>query len=238
MKDILKIMRFDFLTVKPVAMTEILIISAFCFILSLIFSPMICSYIMFMSIVCVIPLQNIADKNDFNKLYGILPVKRKNITRARFLYIFLIHFITEIIEIAVALVSMRLKLYRILPNQESEKIQMIKNSFSDYVTAFSAIVGIFAVLCLVFLYTEMMGQIYGRENEFKIIMITLGIIVFIIMGFLFLSDKGIIPMLKIPDIPSSTSGKIILAAVINIVVFGLSVLFGEITASKLSKREL
>lgn len=238
MKDILKIMRFDFLTAKPIVLTEVIIISTFCFILSLFFSPMICSYIVFMAIVCVIPLQNIADKNDFNKLYGILPVKRKNITRARFLYIFLIHFITEIVGILMASISMALKLYHILPNQESEKIQMIKNSFSDYVTTFSSIVGIFTILCLIFLYVEMMGQIYGRENEFKIITITLGVIVFIIMGFLFLSNKGIIPMLKVPSLPSSDIGKIILAVVINIIIFGLSVLFGEITANKLAKREL
>lgn len=238
MKEILKILRFDFLTVKPIVITEVMIISAFCFILSLIFSPMICSYIMFIAMSCVIPLQNIADKNDFNKLYGILPVKRKNITRARFLYIFLIHFITEIVEILMASISMALKLYRILPNQESEKIQMIKNSFNDSSLVFEMIVGIFAFLCLIFLYVEMTGQIYGRENEFKIIMITLGIIAFIIMGFLFLSNKGIIPMLKIPSLPKSDTGKIILAVVINIIIFGLSVLFGEITANKISKREL
>lgn len=238
MEDILKIMRFDFLTAKPLALVEFIILSFFCLILSLLFSPMLCSYIIFAAMIFIIPLQNIADKNNFNQLYGILPVKRKNITRARFLYIFLIHFITEIIEILIACVSISLKLYRILPNQESAPIQMIKNSFSNYITTFYAIIGIFAVVCLIFLYVEMIGQIYGRENEFKIIIITLGVIVFIIMGFIFLSNKGIIPMLKVPSIPTSNTGKIILAVVINIIIFGLSTLFGEITANKVSKREL
>lgn len=238
MKDILKIMRFDFLTAKPFALVEFIIFSFFCLILSLLFSPMICSYIIFGAMIFVIPLQNIADKNDFKKLYGILPVKRRNITRARFIYIFTVHFLTEIIEILFAFISVKLKLYRILPNQDSEMLQMIKNSFNSSFLTFVLIFSLFSLLCLIFTYIEMMGQIYGRENEFKILMITIGVIAFIIMGFLVLSNRGIIPVFSVPKLPASTSGRVMLAVVLNIILFGISILFGEITAAKLEKREL
>ena len=238
MKDIQKIIRFDYLTAKPLGLPSFLVVAVMCFGLSLFFSPIICGYIIFGAMIFVIPLQGMADKNGFNKLYGILPVKRKNITRARFIYIFLINFISEITEIILALISINLKLYRILPNQDSEMLQMIKDSFEDNHLTFTVIVGMFAFLCFCFLYMEMMGQIFGRENEMKILTISIGVFVGLIAGFLWLSEHGIIPIFMLPSIPSSVSGKIILAVVINIISFLTSIIFGEITANKVSKREL
>ena len=238
MKDILKIMRFDFLTAKPVALISFLLVLIICCGLGLVFSPMICGYTMFGAMVFVIPLQSMADKNNFNKLYGILPVERKNITRARFLYIFLVHFASEIIEFISAVIAKALKLYRLLPNQDGEMLQMIRESFADTNLIFTIIIGMFAFFCICFSYMEMMGQIFGRENEMKIITISLGVVVVLIVGFLTLSEHDIIPTFSLPSMPSSVSGKIILAVVINIVMFLLCMIFGEITAKKLSGREL
>lgn len=105
MKEILKIMRFDFLTAKPFALVTFIISAVVFFVLSLILSPIINAYISFMAMIFVIPLQSVADKSDFNKLYGILPVKRSNITRARFLYIFCVIFASEILEFVLAVIS-------------------------------------------------------------------------------------------------------------------------------------
>ncbi|MDE7364709.1 MAG: ABC-2 transporter permease, partial [Ruminococcus sp.] len=120
MKEILKIMRFDFLTAKPFALGIFIIGAVLFFTLSLLFSPIINAYISFVAMIFVMPLQSVADKSNFNKLYGILPVKRSNITRARFLYIFLVIFASEIIEFILAVISRSLKLYRLLPNQNTE----------------------------------------------------------------------------------------------------------------------
>ncbi|MDE6591454.1 MAG: ABC-2 transporter permease [Oscillospiraceae bacterium] len=95
MRKILKIMRFDYLTARPLAAGPAVIFAAICFSLSLFLAPMICSYITFGAMIFVISLQSAADKSDFHKLYGTLPVQRSNITRARFLYIFLVHFAAE-----------------------------------------------------------------------------------------------------------------------------------------------
>lgn len=238
MKDILKIMRFDYLTAKPYALAPAVIIVLFCFTLSLFFSPLICAYITFGAMMFVIPLQGVAAKSGFNKLYGILPVKRKNITRARFVYIFFLHFIAELLEFALAAVSFNLKLNRLLPNQNNEMMQMVNNGFSNDSFIILAIVAVFLLFCLLFGYMEMMGQIFGRENELKIIIITLGSVTALAFGILTLAEREIIPTLKFPTLPQTNGGRIILGAVLNLIMLGICMLFGEITANKLAKREL
>ena len=238
MKDILKIMRFDFLTAKPLALRAFIIVAVLFSLLSLFFAPLICSYITFGAMVFVIPLQAVADKSGFHKLYGTLPVRRKSIARARFLYIFLVHFATEMLELVLAAAAMSLKLYRVLPNRNGEMMQMVKDSFGDTKLTLLMVIGMFTVSCLIFSYMEMMGQICGRENEFKIIMITLGILTVLLVGFFILSDRGIIPAIQMPSLPDTAQGVMLLGAVLNIVMFGICLIFGEITASRLAKREL
>lgn len=238
MKDILRIVRFDHLTSAPIAIKPFIIIMVLCTLLGMIYAPLIFGYILFGAMVFVIPLQMIADKSGFNKLYGTLPVNRRNITRARFIYIFLIHLFAEAYAVIFASVSTALKLYKVLPNQESEMMQMIEESFADKLMTYGVIVGMFLFLCLLFSYMEMMGQIFGRENEMKIILITMAIVSVILIGFLMLAERDIIPAIALPQFPATTSGRITLAVIANICMFGVCLLFGEITAGRLAKREL
>lgn len=238
MNEILKVMRFDFLNAKPVAMGAYWVIAGMCFLLSLFLSPAICGGIIFGALLLVIPLQNIEAKSDISKLYGILPVNRKNIARARFLYIFSVSFLTELIEIVLGLTAYSLKLYRLMPDKDTALMKFVSNAFSDLFMAFIVIVGAFAAICLIFSYMEMMGQIFGRENEMKSIVITIGVLAAIGLTFVILSSKDILPVLRLPSLPESTSGRILLGVIINAVMFGLCVLFGEITANQLAKREL
>lgn len=238
MKDILKIMRFDYLTARPLAISPAVIVVVICFALSLFFAPLICSYITFGAMIFVMPLQVVADKSGFHKLYGTLPVQRRNITRARFLYIFLVHFAAEMLEFILAVTAMSLKLYRVLPNQNSEMMQMVRKSFEDTRLTLLMIIGMFTFFCLIFSYMEMMGQIHGRENEFKIIMITLGVLTILLLGFLILSDHGIIPTIQMPSLPNTVQGLLLLGTALNIIMCGICLIFGGITANKLAKREL
>lgn len=238
MKDILKIMRFDYLTARPYALVPAVIIVALCFALSLFFSPIISAYITFGAIMFVIPLHSVAEKSGFNKIYGILPVNKKNITRARFLYIFFFHFIAELIECALAVLAFNLKLNRLLPNQNSEMMQMVNKGFTDGTFIVIAIIGMFLLITLLFGYLEMMGQIFGRENELKIVLISIGVIAALAFGILTLAERGVIPSLKFPSLSATIEGKVIPGAIMNVVMLGICLLFGEITANKLTKREL
>ncbi|MCH5204464.1 MAG: hypothetical protein J1F03_06930 [Oscillospiraceae bacterium] len=238
MKDILKVMRFDFLTAKPLAFRGFIIVAVICFTLSLFFSPLITSYITFAVLIFIIPLQSVADKSSFNKLYGILPVKRKNITRARFLYLFLAYFFAELLEAVLAVISFNLKMYKLLPNQDGEAVQLFKESFEDTTLIYVMIIGVFAFICLMFSYMEMMAQIFGRENEMKIILITLGVLTAIAILLSVLNNYDMLPPINVPKLPEDIGGRTIVAVIINVIMLGICLLFGEITASKLAKREL
>ena len=238
MKDILHIMRFDFLTAKPIAMKPVLFMLAMFGGLSLFISPIIITYTTFAALVFVIPLQSAADKSGFHKLYGILPVERKSITRGRFLYLFSVHFLFQLIEFAVMGLSFALGLNRLLPNQDSAAMQMVQESFADKPLAIKMGFGIFAFICILFSYMEMMGQIFGRENEMKIIMLTLAVITVIGFAFAFLSEHDIIPAVSLPELPQTVGGTVLLGIAVDLVTLGLCLLFGEITAKKLAGREL
>lgn len=238
MRDVLRIVRFDFLTAKPIGLPIVLVVWFLCTLFAMFFSPMIEAYGIFAAMGLVIPLQRVADKSGLHKLYGVLPVERKNITRGRFCYIFLVHIISELTTLGLALGTFHLKLYRFLPNQEGRMVQMIARSYSDDTTYIVAVIGLALIFCLLFTYMEMMGQIFGRENEMKIILITLAVVSVILLGFFILSDHGIIPMLKLPVFPTDRPAQIRLVLILHIVLLGLSVLFGEITAHILAKREL
>lgn len=238
MKDILKIMRFDYFTAKPIAFGGMIFTILLFGSLGLFFSPMICSYISIIAVILVIPLQKTADKSGFSKLYGILPVDRKSITRGRFLYIFLVFFSFELMELILVAVSKTLKLYRIFPNQNSELIQMTKDSFANTQFTLLMVFVMFALFCLLTSYMEMMGQIHGRESDFKTIVITIGVISVIAFAFVVLSEHNMLPLIKLPSLPESVGGMLLIGAVLDLLMLAICLLFGEITAKKLVNREL
>ena len=240
MKDIIKIMKFDYrvsaATAIPATVFTIILVSLIC----LFTFPGGSSYIMFVAMVFVIPLQGAADKNDFNKLYGILPVKRENITRARFAFIFLSHFALEVIALIMAVISILLKLYRYLPESASVLFEVSKTtfSFSSFMN-FGMCVGVMTVFCTMFLYMEMMGQIFGRENEMKILLVTLGIAIAILFGYGTVSIAGYLPMINFDAITEISTAKcIVISVCCNVLVAVMCFVFGEITTKAVSKREL
>ena len=125
MKDILNIMRFDFLTAKTTALPIFVVIAVMCNALGLLFSPMMFVYVLMAASFLIVQLQTYAEKYGFHKLYGILPINRKSITRGRFQYIFWTFFAVEIFELIMTKLALVLKLYRILsrPAPSSPRVQ-------------------------------------------------------------------------------------------------------------------
>lgn len=244
MKDIIRIMRVDFITCCNLSggRNPFLILGC-CFALVLaldLFITPIAGYLaMLLVVVFYIPLQQSDDKSQLNKLYGILPVQRKNIARGRFLYMFLIGFAFEIILVFFGWLAVHLNLNRLISFQNAEMMQIAADSYNpNTFLTYGIIIGMFTVICLGFMYVEMMGQIFGREKEMKIMLITLGVITVIGMTLGILADKDIIPPMEHDLTDLSFRQSIIISVIVNAVNFGLSVLFGEITARVVSKREL
>ena len=234
MKDILKIMHFDLLTALPAQRSASeYILAVFMIIISIglplfIFPAVTCCYMMFAALL-IVPLQSAAEKSGLNKLYGVLPVKRKNITRARFLYIFSAHVIMEAAALIMLVVSVNVRLYEITAFVEKGGIFNDPELLPEMV---GVILGWFIFLCFTFTFMEMVGQIHGRQNEMKVLFIMIAAVCVIVLGGVFILSQLGYPELNL-DMPAW-------AAVLftNIGMLGVCVLFGEITASKLAKREL
>ena len=183
MKDILKIMRFDFLTAAPAshAATEY-ILRAFMLIVAVCFPlfvfPAASFMYMFMAGPLIVPLQGYSEKNGFNKLYGILPVRRKNITRARFLYIFLTHFAMEIAALIILVISEYAKLFEIVSFMGKDSIFTDIEKLPEMA---AIVIAWFAFLCLTYAFMEMYGQIHGRQNEMKVLFIIIIAAFFLVM---------------------------------------------------------
>ena len=241
MGDILKMIRFDFISVlttgggKSNALVMIVLVLLFA-ALPLFISPFLSFYVITAAGALIVPLQS-AKKDDLGRLYGTLPVKYRNVIRARFIYIVLLHFAAELIALLTALIAVTLKLNRLLP-QESDFIRENAEYFDiSKLPEFAPIFCGFALFfCLMFSFMEMMGQIFGRENEMKILLIALGALVAAVLGFSALTDAGIIPYMDLSSFPKI--GGTVLVVILHIVIIALSAVFGEITAARLSKREL
>ncbi|MBR3630018.1 MAG: hypothetical protein IKN55_06045 [Oscillospiraceae bacterium] len=239
MKDVLNILRFDFLTVKTAGLVVWVTLFCVCALFSLFFGPLIAILLVIAPMGFLVPLAGVADKSGFNKLYGILPVNRKNISRGRILFIYLVQLLTELVSLAVMWLSGRLSLYQIFPNQNSTTMQMIANGFPPSMDEYSYCVYAFAAVFLLVAYLEMMGQIFGRENDMKVIMITLVVITVLGWGFFQLANMDFFPAFNIDRIlDMSDQEKFRVCIAINCIVPAVAVLFAEITAAVTSRREL
>jgi len=241
MKDILKMMRFDFIsavgasgTDSGTANTIIWIFMAVLFLgVALFISPVFAFCLVFASGALIVPLQS-AKNTDLGRLYGVLPIARKNITRARFLYIFLIHLAMLCIALLLAALSVSLNLNRFIADS-SDALKTFSEMYDS--ETFRKMIPIFlwfAVFsCVTFAFMEMIGQIQGRQSEMKVLFIIIIAVCVIILGGTFILGQLGYPEITLPDLPEW------LALSLGFLgVLGICVLFGEITASKLAKREL
>ena len=238
MRDILKVMHLDFVTARPLAVPTAIAVIILCLFIAPFTSPLVIAWSSFATMAFVIPLQLSGTGREKNKLHGILPVARKTITRARFLYIYALYLATSIVQAVLMFIVKNAALYRLLPDQQSSTTQMIAAAFENTGMTFMGLVGFFFFCTLIFTDMEMMGQIFGHENDMRIILITLGIITVIAVAFFSLSSKGIIPMMKVPSLPVSEGARAVLLLAVYAVTLVISMIFGEITTSVVSKREL
>ncbi len=239
MKEILKMARFDYDLARSSLVPEFLFLLMVVAFFVLLFTPFVAAGLLFQIPLSMSLVHSFDMKNDFGKIYGILPVSRKNIVHGRFLYLYISAIISEIIAILIAVLSIALKLNRFLPHQ-GVLIQLADKQFSLRSFApFIVIVAVFAFLCVVNAVMESFGQIYGRDNDARNLMILIISILIIMFGYIYLAyEKEILPQLDSIHFPASKSIQIIICILINIAAAAFVAVFSHITASVVSKREL
>ena len=241
MRDILKMIRFDYLCVRQIALLLMLTLYAMLLIAASAFSPMSVVFSSIGVFLLMSALHNAEDRSAMNRLYGTLPVRLKSIVRARFCFLILLCLITEAVQIISALIACRLQLYRCFLNPQSENYQLIASTFnnSDGFAVFLPVM-LFCGCGFILGLLEMTGLLFGRENQIKSVLILLGIAGTLLFAFFALDMHGAIPEeIDLEVFMAHISEKRVRFALCgNIVTILFCLLFGEITAKALEKKEL
>lgn len=247
MKELGKIMLFDFRTVGGSQVIQfmsgfgVLIILAGLFIM-----PVAFLYITLMiPLLLISPLTAVADKSGFNKLYGTLPVNRKNIPRARFLYIFALCTAAEIIGGVLSVISVWAQLYRFLPETSHEFREMFEEAFTfkDGLPLMLRMTFVFSVgIMLILSVFTMVKMIHGSASAGMMGGIAVTVLLLLVLAFFVLNSLDIMPVIELKGLfrlkDPITAMSAVKWVIWHAVVFGICMLCGEHTAKKLAGREL
>lgn len=112
MREIINLIRLDFTTALKKSVPALIIMTLIMCMVSLSFFPhMSCLYAIFAGL-AVTPVFAVAEQNGYNRLYGTLPVKRRNIVIARFILALIVIAAATVISCAVGLLSAKLEIFR------------------------------------------------------------------------------------------------------------------------------
>lgn len=243
MKDVLKMIRFDYISVRSLTVPYVIGFIAVCLVLALFGIPL--GVFCFAAAVAVFaPVQELAS-SDTRKIYGILPVRREAVTRAAFIEMIVPLFIGELLSLTFLFISDSSKLYRIFPKTVGSVIEELFDfSKSGANITFGELcimlILIFVYLCILAAYLEMMSAIQSRENDVKNLLTAVALTAAAVVGIDVLSAKQVIPPAQdwLMLIPQTASGKWLFAIILNVIAAGVSVLFCETAVKKSADCEI
>lgn len=242
MDEILKMVRFDYISVKNLTAQYVFGFIGLSFLMALFHIPL--------GLLCIpaavmlfAPVQTIAG-SECKKLYGMLPVSRSAVTRAMFAEIIVPLFIGEILAFIFLIASRYLTLYKVILPEKSAKYFSNLFRFSGngaaitYPTLSVLITFVFLGLTLLACYAEMKAETKSMGAAVRDVLLIIIVLITVVITLSVLSYHQIIPSFADKLIPSSAAGKIMLGIVLNIAAIAGGLLFCELTVRKTADREL
>lgn len=235
MRDILKMVQFDYITGKNLLPLVVIAFAAGT-AAALLITPVIAAVLIPFAVCVFLPVQNIAARCGFNKFYGIVPIPRSTVTRAAFLEYTVSAFLGELTALLLHTIAKNAKLYLLIR-------QAVTNITADDIVhviredSAAIVVILFAVICLLVCYMRMMSDIFGHENDAKILILTAFVLFVLAMPLLVLQNRHVLPPVK-DYLPQSAGGRTALVCAVHLVIFGVCALMCEFTVKKLADREL
>lgn len=240
MKEILHVMRLDFISASSTAITVIILLTLIAIPAALLFNPF--AGILMLELVPIIvigPLQ-VFDGKYGNRLHGILPVHRKNITRGRFAMYAAFFLCIQMFAVLLTTVAVFADLNELLPLEILSALQEQQFAFETKTLPELIIMCVMVSICfwMMFSFFEMSGQIFGRENEMKIFLISCIGVIGLFVAVMTLTNAGILPYFEVPELPATIPGAIRFLVIADLAAILLTAAFSEITAHIVSKREI
>lgn len=176
MKDILNLIKLDFIAMKSKILPMALIVFALAMAVSIFVLPQFVYIFMVTSPLILQPMFVIAEKNRFNKLYGILPVKRNKIIAARFISGFILIVISAAILTIIGYIGIKLNLAGRFPEETAILIEL-NDRFREMDFRLIDVVGIaFVVAALMGAIEYTILFIFGTDKEIIAVICTTAIL--------------------------------------------------------------
>ncbi|MGN1303989.1 MAG: ABC-2 transporter permease [Oscillospiraceae bacterium] len=162
MKDIINLMKLDLICIKKKTLVPLLAAMAFFAVFGFYMGPQFMMAIIIFSGLCVQSMFTIAAKNDFNKLYGVLPVSRSSVVFARFLLGVVSVGIVTAVMVVLGLIADKAALFE---KTDEQLAQFYYASKDDGFTIPMMGAILFAATCILMSIQYMIVFILGVERE-------------------------------------------------------------------------
>ena len=237
MNDMMKMIRFDLISVSRLTVPYIVIFVVVSIIASL--------FGLTFGILCVVsfvmiiaPIQGI-NNSSCKRLYGMLPVRRSAVIKALFTEIFVTIFIGELLSFLCLFLCRGSSLYKILPEKLSYTASIFsKMSESKYMKMYLIAAAAFAFLTIVLCYTQMRSEIKNMETAIRELLIIVAVFAAFAAFISAMIYNEKLSALKNILLPPTSAGKWLSIAILNAVTLASAYLFCAVTVKKASAKEL
>ena len=246
MKEIVKLIRFDYITSRNSALPffcGMLIISLLLAVFG-VFNPM---FNIFLIIACVgffAPSMAATQKPEYRRVQGILPVSRAAFVRAEFAEYMLGVVASETITLILMGINKLSKLYEIFPRNfevfckeihEADRMSFEKGVEFKFV---HLVIFVSVLLIVQIAFIAMRSDIEKHQHDIRNVLLTFSLAILVFIVSIILVTRGIIPPYNEWLFPSTDVGTWIWGITLNAAAVALGILFCHITVKKTADYEV
>jgi len=245
-KEIMKLIRFDFMTSVNSALPFFCGMLIICLILTAfgVFNPVFGVFLFISSAAFFAPAQNAANNPDFRRVRGILPVNRASFVRAEFTETIAALLASEIITLILMGISRLSKLYEIFPPKlevfckEIHTCDGIDVGEGNIVKFVHLVILVCVLLIVQVTFINMRAAIERHEHDIRnVLLVFSGVIIAIIVSIELVTNR-IIPQYEEWLFPSTDAGTWIWGIALNAAAVALGILFCRIAEKKTADYEI
>ncbi|MBP5432061.1 hypothetical protein [Ruminococcus sp.] len=246
MKEIMKLIRFDFITSVNSALPFFGGMLLICLIITAfgVFNPIFGVFLFISSAAFFAPAQNTANNPNFRRVRGILPVSRASFVRAEFTETIIALLVSELITLILMGISRLSKLYEIFPPKFEIFCKEIHtcegiNVFDEKIVKFvHLVIFVCALLIVQVTFINMRSAIEKHEHDIRNILLVFAVAIIAFIVSVELVLRKVIPPYDEWLFPSSAAGTWVWGIALNVAAVALSILFCRITVKKTADYEI
>lgn len=241
MKEIMKMIRFDFITVKQLSLPTFLGFFIICLLLAVCGAfHAVLGVIVFAVFTSVFaPVQQVM-QGDQRRIYGILPVKRETVIKANFAENTAAMLLGEAAAIVMTVIGEASRVYTLLPDKLEKKVEVLKggSGISMSFRPRDVMILLCAYICILYAVLWMLGELEEHKNDIRNMVAAVLVSAVLIVSVILLTTKNILPSPEKYLFPRTVIGEVIWGICLNALAAAVTVLCCRITVKKLADKEL